>query len=200
MRNVSKNSWDSFSFFSRRYFFSINPKYSLLLFSLFWMNGPQTVSGSRARTRSSHASSHQPSALWCDGRIILRRSSLRQDRDENTHEKRVVQKSDGFVVWHKTAWYFLNPLSTCVLIIPFFPYFLKTVWFLNPHQNRRLVFEPSSKPSSIVLEPTISLWRRTKKKGETKKKASSHNKKKEKDTTQKRRWLLVYTLVFYIYI
>ena len=93
MRNVSKNSWDSFSFFSkRRYFFSINPsKYSLLLlFSLFWMNGPQkTVSnGSRTRTRSSHASSHQPSsALWCDGRILLRRSSLRRDRDENTHEK-----------------------------------------------------------------------------------------------------------------
>ena len=92
-RSGVKNSWDSFSFFSkRRYFFSIiNPqKYSLLLlFSLFWMNGPQTVSnGSRTRTRSSHASSHQPSsALWCDGRILLRRSSLRRDRDENTHEK-----------------------------------------------------------------------------------------------------------------
>ena len=190
-----------------------------MLFSLFWMNGPQTVSGSRTRTRSSHASSHQPSALWCDGRILLRRSSLRRDRDENTHEKRVVEKSDdGFVVWHKTAWwYFLNPLSPCVLILlPFFPYsssfskpydfwtlFIKTVVsFFNPlHQNRRLVFEPSSKPSSIVLEPTISLWRRTKKKGRQKKKRRlSHNKKKEKDTTQKRRWLLVYTLVFYIYI
>ena len=75
-----------------RYFFfytSVNPKYSYLLFSLFWMNGPQTVSGSRGLERDLRT--HRVNLPLCrfDGR--MRRSSLRRYGRKERNGSKIIR-------------------------------------------------------------------------------------------------------------